>query len=1013
MAEKLNYWAFISYSHADEAWAKWLHNALETYRVPRRLVGGAGPFGPRPRRLFPVFRDRDELSSAAELSSVIEAALRESRFLIVICSPNSARSKWVDAEIRRYKALGRENRILALIVDGEPHATDAAQECFPEALRYKVNRRGDLTDEPSEPIAADARPFADHKHGAKLKLISALLGVGYDELRQRERQRRFWMKVQLAVAGFAGIALLAGLWGWFQQREAHLIETARVDRIVHLGIQELNKQRNARAAVYFTEALRAGRDNVPLRYWLARAMQPVDAVERRLRALGEVIIYATGSTDGRHLFTVAANKAGWWDLEAASLIHRHEIPQAAFHGLPQISPDGRYAVISGGASIDSAQSQSLCTIIDLQVGRIVATVPGSIWTGGGEAISPDSGRILLSQQPGSDSARKAEITVHDLSNGEKLATLSSADGVAIPSFSADGRHILTGGEGKGEIRIWSASDYRLVRGIQPRQRISHAAYWSGRGEEILSISEAGAIKLWDGQTGELVDALGGHSLFALAPDQAAQRYWVTTSIDGTRVWDLESGQALLSTDQFGGFNTDIELDSSGEHLLAVEPDGGTSLWNVAERGREQFLDVHGSTVAAQYFDRNDERIVSISGDGVVRWLQTDALAQPRTRLQHENYVNPLERPGVGSAILSGDGTHWISGGADGAIRLWDTTTGAPRGYLRAHDAMIQFLTLSGELIFSADSTGRVVAWDGASDKPVWTFEFGGSLGDLHAAQESPRLVALAEGGKVQLLDTITGNALGAFEAGPQAISATLLRNGELLINELNGRAAVMTPDGKSTVRALRENGPSPVNTWRSPADGGQIVQTGEDGIIRVVDLQNGSIRAQLDLRETAAASLYVSILIGSHDLQWIAAGTLEGLLVLWQPDSGVVRILEGHSQTIQTVAFDPTGRLLASTSRDGEIIVWDMQSGQLLQRLGQSREVINLLAFDPSGTRLLSNERLNNSLRLWDVHQETRPLDAIQAQINCAVPWKLDGLNLSQRQPVTADCEVAATASRQ
>lgn len=64
---RYRYWAFISYSHADEAWARWLHKALETYTVPRRLVGGPHPDGRIPQRLYPVFRDRDELPSSHEL----------------------------------------------------------------------------------------------------------------------------------------------------------------------------------------------------------------------------------------------------------------------------------------------------------------------------------------------------------------------------------------------------------------------------------------------------------------------------------------------------------------------------------------------------------------------------------------------------------------------------------------------------------------------------------------------------------------------------------------------------------------------------------------------------------------------------------------------------------------------------------------------------------------------------------------------------------------------------------
>jgi len=118
--EEYKYWAFISYSHHDEAWAKWLHKSLETYSVPRNLAGRkTSKHGELPRRVFPVFRDRDELPGAADLGGKIKTALRQSRNLIVICSPRAAVSKWVNEEIKTYKAMGRDDRVLCLIVDGD------------------------------------------------------------------------------------------------------------------------------------------------------------------------------------------------------------------------------------------------------------------------------------------------------------------------------------------------------------------------------------------------------------------------------------------------------------------------------------------------------------------------------------------------------------------------------------------------------------------------------------------------------------------------------------------------------------------------------------------------------------------------------------------------------------------------------------------------------------------------------------------------------------------------------
>src|SRR5688572_4994136 len=113
------YRAFISYTHADELWAKWLHQALESYKVPKRLVGRDTPFGPVPQRLTPIFRDRDELATATSLGETLTIALKESACLLIICSRKAARSPWVNEEIKTFKRLGKAHRIFALIVDGE------------------------------------------------------------------------------------------------------------------------------------------------------------------------------------------------------------------------------------------------------------------------------------------------------------------------------------------------------------------------------------------------------------------------------------------------------------------------------------------------------------------------------------------------------------------------------------------------------------------------------------------------------------------------------------------------------------------------------------------------------------------------------------------------------------------------------------------------------------------------------------------------------------------------------
>ena len=198
----MRYSAFISYNHRDRAWAAWLHRALERYTVPSKLWGRPAPWGEIEPRLPPVFRDRDELATSSDLAASVKEALADAATLIVICSPNAARSKWVDEEIRTFIALGRERYIRLIIVDGEPHSPDPERECLPPSL---------ARDGAPEPLAADVRKQADGKQAAKLKILAGVLGVPYDDLRQREAQRRQRRLAALAVAATIGFLVMAGL----------------------------------------------------------------------------------------------------------------------------------------------------------------------------------------------------------------------------------------------------------------------------------------------------------------------------------------------------------------------------------------------------------------------------------------------------------------------------------------------------------------------------------------------------------------------------------------------------------------------------------------------------------------------------------------------------------------------------------------------------------------------------------------------------------------------------------
>ena len=197
MKKQHRYRAFISYCHKDRKQAARLQTTIENFRPPADTVTA----GRVTERIRPVFRDREVLGSSHDLSAAIRDALEDSSALIVVCSPRAAASKWVAAEVAHFAACRGLENIFCLIVDGEPNATDPAQECLPEPLRYAQSGR--------EVLAADARAKADGWRDAVLKIIAGLTGLPFAALARREQKKQRRRAIILSTAGI----LLAAIFG--------------------------------------------------------------------------------------------------------------------------------------------------------------------------------------------------------------------------------------------------------------------------------------------------------------------------------------------------------------------------------------------------------------------------------------------------------------------------------------------------------------------------------------------------------------------------------------------------------------------------------------------------------------------------------------------------------------------------------------------------------------------------------------------------------------------------------
>lgn len=273
------YAAFISYRHLprDAEVACEVQRAIEEYRLPRHLARanasaqtashtdgmpaetatpGSGAHSEQPRRpgrptkLGKCFRDEDELAASHSLPDSIWEALAASRTLIVICSPETQESPWVRREIEMFEQLHGRERIICVLAAGSP------EESIPPILKTRMlpDANGILREMPAEPLAADLRPEAKAKRKAELlRIIAAVVGCSYDDLRQRERVRK---RKRIALASAAAALTITAV-GVFAFQFHQTSEAALIAESKSLAAQALDQYANGEHLQAIETALRA------------------------------------------------------------------------------------------------------------------------------------------------------------------------------------------------------------------------------------------------------------------------------------------------------------------------------------------------------------------------------------------------------------------------------------------------------------------------------------------------------------------------------------------------------------------------------------------------------------------------------------------------------------------------------------------------------------------------------------------------------------------------------------
>ena len=949
------YWAFISYNHADERHARWLHRELEGYRLPKRLVGTRSETDGliRPARLRPVYRDRDEAVAGSNLGSHLKQALESSRHLIVLCSPNVKRSRYVDQEVRHFRSLGREQRIYCLIVDGPADAPVA--QLMPDSLGLEADG--------AEPLAADARPGKDGRRLATLRLIAAMVDTRFDELRQRDQEqrvRRLTLTVAVTLVLLAVVALLAldafRQRGVAQQQAANAKEQEQQaikarDEAVAARTEAEERKREAVAAGELARQRELG-EKAAKELARQRQGQAEVAQQRALRALEDATLRRLAA-ECQTMFSGA--RAGGSVMALRLVMAAHAVQPrtdllAAMQ--PMVFEDASLRAWDvPGNSISASALSPDRTVIATATSAARDDFRIRLWrTDTGEPLGEIRSDIYMTGL--AIAARGNLLVATDTEGGVHRYNLRTRERIGVPlahdkawircvAVSPDGRQWITGAAPPRTLVLWTDRGGMVTRQDLAGQsdEVSSAAF-SADGLRIATGSNDGTVRLWNAQTGVPVgEAIRGHTEWvtsvAFSPDGSSVasgghdrtvRVWrlglaaptelriddagggigsvawspdgrllVTSGHDGmVRVWDALTGKPVGSAlAGHRGAVEDVGFMADGKRLVSAGVDGTLRLWHATGAGHTSPRVVqHGELVTglALARDAGSRRAAATDLDGTLR--QWDASTG-----QAVGAFIRVPRNTLNAVAYGADTSRLITASSDGAIRIWNAETGrAAMPPLRGHDKPANALAVSsdGKTIVSSDRGGRLIVWDAAAGQPLHRIELAPNLVlSVAVSADGRRFAASGTQGLFALWDTATGGLIHRAAADPFAAYPALTFSAD-------GRIIALADRRQSTL-ALRSGvtGQPVARTFAGHGSGVEGVTISPDGkFIASVDA-SGLVRLWItDTGEPLGAPLspglgsFMAVAMGfTVDGQKLVAAGARGQATVWDAPAAWPRLL--------------------------------------------------------------------------------------------------------------------------
>ena len=549
------YYAFISYKREDEKQAKWLQDKLEHYRFPTNLNGRTD----LPKNVRPIFRDVTDLTPGI-LAEEINKALNDSQWLIIVCSPRSAKSPWVCKEAQSFIDSGRADRIIPYVIEGVPFSGDEATECYPEAL---LNMKGN-----KELLAANVNEIG--REAAAIKILARMFGLRFDTLWQRHtREQKKRRIIWGTIAAFMVIVsmIISGYFYWANNEIKEKQNKLLISQSKYLASEaqkEYDKGNITKALRMALYALPKDLKNMDRPYvpeaeiMLRECDKPQKEGIYSLSILQHVNLVnsAQFSPDGKYIVTAFDdNTARVWDAKTGEpvtepLKHEDSVNSAQF------SPDGKYIV--------TASYDYTARVWDAKTGEPVTESlrhEGPVYSA---QFSPDGKYIVTAS---SDNTAR----VWDAKTGEPVTEpLKHEDYVKSAQFRPDGKYIVTA-SWDNTARVWNARTGEPVTEPLMHENWVNSAQFSPDGKYIVTASWDSTARVWNARTGELVtEPLKHENSVNSAQFSPDGKYIVTASYDYTaRVWDAKTGEPVTESLRHEGPVYSAQFSPNGKYIVTA------------------------------------------------------------------------------------------------------------------------------------------------------------------------------------------------------------------------------------------------------------------------------------------------------------------------------------------------------------------------------------------------------------------------------------------------------------